>query len=344
MPTPRSRLVDVAKTLWYHCISRCVRRAFLCGEGREHRKQWIEHRLKELVDIFAIQCAGFSIMDNHLHLLLRLDSEIASDWSSEEVARRWFGLYPLRDDSGEAMAVTEARVARFAADAGWVAEMRRRLGDLGWFMKCLKEPLARLANQEDGCTGAFWEGRYKSIAVLDEESLLATAAYIDLNPVAAGISPTPEDSDYTSLRTRITHCQASGTAETLLEDDALMTRNSAQEAGLWLLPVDDNRTHGGERPGLHEGLTLSCYLRSVDASSRMIRAGKASLEADMAPIFQRLGLDQQLLESTVAGLFEPRPRISNRLGRKPNLDHAASTHSGGRVRGKPPSLQLQLAR
>ena len=58
------------------------------------------------------------------------------------------------------------------------------------------------------------------------------------------------------------------------------------------MPVNDDRSYGGDRAGLHEGLTLSCYLRLVDASSRMIRAGKASLEADMAPIFQRLGLDQ----------------------------------------------------
>ena len=120
MPTPRSLLVDASKTLWYHCISRCVRRAFLCGEGREHRKQWIEHRLRELVDIFAVQCGGFSIMDNHLHLLLRLDPDRARDWSAEEVARRWLGLFPLRDVSGNAIALTEARwLGSPLTRAGW---------------------------------------------------------------------------------------------------------------------------------------------------------------------------------------------------------------------------------
>ena len=343
MPTPRSRLVDASKTLWYHCISRCVRRAFLCGEGREHRKQWIEHRLRELVDVFAVQCGGFSIMDNHLHLLLRLDPERASGWSAEEVARRWLGLFPLRDVSGNAIALTDARVARFAADEGWVAEIRRRLGDLGWFMKSLKEPLARIANHEDGCSGAFWEARYKSIAVMDEESLLATAAYIDLNPVAAGIAPLPK-----SRLTR--HCgrespiaRPTEPPNHCADDLALLTRNSAQEAGLWLLPVDDDRAHGGERAGLYEGLTLSCYLRIIDASSRMIRAGKTSLEADMAPIFQRLGLDQDLLESTVAGLFETRQRVSNRLGSKQQPVRADQDPSRGRARGKPPFGPLQRA-
>jgi hypothetical protein len=90
-----------------------------------------------------------------------------------------------------------------------------------------------------------------SIAVLDEESLLATAAYIDLNPVAAGIAPTPEKSAQTSLQTRPNHCQANGPAATLRDDLSTLTRNPSQEEGLWLLPVDDDRAHGGCRPGLH---------------------------------------------------------------------------------------------
>lgn len=213
MPVPRSVLVDTSVTPWYHCISRCVRRAFLCGEGRGHRKQWIENRLKEIVDLFAIECAGYSLMDNHLHLLVRIDSPKAAAWSPAEVALRWCTLFPLRDTSGKPLPVTGDRVAQFASKQDWVEEVRTRLADLGWFMKCLKEPLARLANKEDECTGAFWEGRYKSIAILDEESLLATAAYIDLNPVAAGLAATPEESEYTSLKTRLEHCRANGTAE-----------------------------------------------------------------------------------------------------------------------------------
>ena len=342
MPTPRSRLVDASITPWYHCISRCVRRAFLCGDNHAHRKQWIENRLRELVGIFAIECAGFSVMDNHLHLLLRIDSRKAESWSGEEIARRWFALFPMRDIHGQAAALTDARVARFAANADWIAEMRRRLANLGWFMKSLKEPLARMANKQEGVSGAFWEGRFKSVGIRDEESLLATAAYIDLNPLAAGVVATPEESAHTSLGTRISHCQANGTVETLRDDLSVLTRNPAQEAGLWLLPVDDDRAQGGERPGLHDGLTLSCYLRLVDASSRMIRAGKASLEAEMAPIFERLGLDQHALESTVSKLFEPGDRISNRLGRTPDRVDTGRVRSGTKARGEPrrPTRQL----
>jgi REP element-mobilizing transposase RayT len=74
MPAPRSTIVDETVTPWYHCISRCIRRAFPCGQGCEHRKRWIENRLKELVGVFAVECAGFAVLDNHLHVLVRLDS------------------------------------------------------------------------------------------------------------------------------------------------------------------------------------------------------------------------------------------------------------------------------
>jgi hypothetical protein len=316
MASLRSRCVDETLTPWYHCISRCVRRLSLCGGQFVHRKQWIEDRLRELVGIFSVECAGFAVMDNHLHLLLRLDSRKAERWSEDEVVRRWFCLFPLRDTAGAPLQASAARIRLFAADSEWVEKIRRRLANLGWFMKCLKEPLARKANREDGNTGALWEARYKSIAVHDEASLIATAAYIDLNPLAAGVAPTPEKSHHTSLRIRLDHCQINGTIQSLRDDLATLSHNSEQELGLWLLPVADDRPHGADRPGLIVGGTLSHYLRVIDAASRMIRDGKANLDPRAIPIFRRLGVDTDVLEATVAKLFEPRARIANSLGKK----------------------------
>ena len=209
MTTARRKLVDESVTPWYHCISRCVRRSMLMGKGFEHRKEWIEERLQLLVQAMAVQCAGFSIMDNHLHLLLRLDSARAATWSDEDVVRRWARLFPPRRKGQGRTTWTRGSPRRRRTRSGW-PRTRQRLASLSWFMKCLKEPLARLANKEDGCTGAFWEGRFRSVAILDEESLLATCAYIDLNPVAAGISPTPEESPHTSFHARVEHCRSEG--------------------------------------------------------------------------------------------------------------------------------------
>jgi hypothetical protein len=60
-----------------------------------HRKDWIVGRLRELVEVFAIPCGGFAVMDNHHHRLVRLDPARVRSWSDEEVARRWMALFPI---------------------------------------------------------------------------------------------------------------------------------------------------------------------------------------------------------------------------------------------------------
>jgi len=142
-------------------------------DGSPGRKNWIDNRLKELDRIFAISVGGLSIMDNHLHFLLRIDVEQSCQWSAIEVAKRWMTLYPPRGSDRKPFNVTDEFLKLKVDIAAWVAATRKRLSSLRWFMKCFKEPLARLADKQDGCTGAFFEGRYKSIAILDEEALLS---------------------------------------------------------------------------------------------------------------------------------------------------------------------------
>jgi hypothetical protein len=173
MTISRSRLVDTTVSLWYHCVSRCVRKAHLLGSDATTpgRKDWIEKRLVELDQIFAVSVGGFSLMDNHLHLLLRIDPEIAKGWSDSEVVERWFKLFPPRGSDRKPKKVSNELIDARIANVSWIAETRKRLASLGWFMKCLKEPLARLANKQDGCTGAFFEGRFKSIVITHRSKL-----------------------------------------------------------------------------------------------------------------------------------------------------------------------------
>ncbi len=114
-----------------------------------------------------------------------------------------------------------------------------------------------MANKQDACSGSFWESRFRSVAVLDEESLLATAAYIALNPVAAAMAATPESSQHTSLHERIEQYQETETLETIRDGLSSLTSNPAQDADLWLLPVEDLRASGGLRAGMAEGCTTS---------------------------------------------------------------------------------------
>ena len=310
MTVARAQIVDPELTPWYHCISRCVRRAFLCGPGFEHRKDWIERRLEKLADTFAVAVAGYAVMDNHLHVLVRLEPERVGDWSDREVVVRWGRLFPPRGADRKPLQLTKAWIAEKLANAEWVARARGRLADLGWFMKCLKEPLARLANREDDCRGAFWESRYKSIALLDEPSLVATCAYIDLNPVAAGVARLPEESTHTSLKTRVEHCRERGRLDELRQAHAggaaAIDACRGLEEGLWLCPIDDRRERAACRAGLLPGFSLASYLQLIDWTSRLVRQGKASVGREVRSLLDRLGTSADRWESTLQRLFSRR--------------------------------------
>jgi hypothetical protein len=331
MTMARAQLVDVSLTRWYHCVTRCVRRAFLLGEGNHKRKEWIENRLEELSEIFAVAVGGFSVMDNHLHVLVRLDPDVAEAWSDEEVVLRWGRLFPPRDKSRQPLTVTEHWVQWRLSDARWIGTARQRLQSLSWFMKCLKEPLSRLANRQDQTRGTFFEGRFKSVAIVDEEALLAISVYIDLNPVAAKIAETPETSEHTSIKQRLEHVDAQGKTALLEAADRGSVAGSRASAGLeeslWLCPIEDRRGLDSTREGMMQGFPLGSYVKLVEYTGRLFRQGKASISAELAGIFQRLGCSaenwhnriQRLNGDRLLGRFFAATRaklrqISERLG------------------------------
>lgn len=186
MAVPRRQQISLDHTPYYHCTTRCVRRAFLCGRDRHtgksfaHRKTWMERRLVTLSRVFAIDLLAYAIMSNHYHVVVRVDAQQAAHWSDEEVTERW----------AEIFAVPESVTAEN------IAVWRERLSSLSWYMRCLNEPLARKANREDRCKGRYWEGRFSCQALLDEAAVLKCMTYVDLNPIRASVASTPESSEH----------------------------------------------------------------------------------------------------------------------------------------------------
>ncbi len=212
MARPRQTTVSLDDTPYYHCCSRVVRKAFLCGidhstgENFEHRREWVDSRILELATIFAIDLCAYSVMSNHLHVVVKVNTDKAKHWSNKDVLMQWLkgfkgfkgALLTQKFVKGEDLNEFELKTVNEC-----ITEYRQRLVDTSWFMRSLSEPIARMANKEDKCTGRFWEGRFKSQALLDEAAVTSCMAYVDLNPIRAPMATTPETSDYTSIQRRI---------------------------------------------------------------------------------------------------------------------------------------------
>lgn len=233
MTRARNQQVSLDDTPYYHCISRCVRRAYLCGEdiqtGRnfDHRKRWLVERIKSLSAVFAVDVCAYAIMSNHYHLVLYVNVQKASDWDDAEVIRRWTSLFPGSATLVETLQKNQRSKTVLRRLAEQTKEWRERLQDISWFMRCLNEFVARRANREDECTGRFWEGRFKSQALLDEKALVTCMAYVDLNPVRAGLTDSLDSSDFTSIQERlITH--AKKVKQRSYRQHRLLTRRSAK--------------------------------------------------------------------------------------------------------------------
>ena len=278
MPEPRKTQIRHQQNTYYHCVSRNVRKAWLCGEDHatgcnyDHRRQWIVDRIDLLSKNFSVDICAYAVMSNHYHLVLHVDYKRSLTWSAEEVVLRWWQIFPKKWLNAENK---EFHLQRLIQDSEKIAIWRERLGNLSWFMRCLNEPIARRANKEDDCTGRFWDGRFKSQILLDRAALITCMAYVDLNPVRAKIAETPETSDYTSVAVRIKEKQAvksEKTATLVPFASNYQEQLKKQKQGLLCLPIEQED-----------------YLKLVDWTGRKIKQGKrGSIPREIAPILQRL--------------------------------------------------------
>ena len=278
MTLPRRAQVALSCTPYYHCVARCVRRAFLCGEDAytgqsfEHRRDWFIERLATLSEVFTIDVCAYAVMSNHTHLVLFVDDTKAKTWSDKEVLTRWHQLFKgtvltRQYLQGETLIKPLQQAVKATAEV-----YRQRLMDISWFMRVLNEDIARRANQEDNCTGRFWEGRFKSQALLDEAALAACMAYVDLNPVRANMADTPEHAHHTSIKQRV--------------EQAKKGRQPKP-----LLPFV-----GNPKKDMPKGLPFELldYIQLVDLTGRCIKAGKPGYIEDNQPeILTRLNISPE---------------------------------------------------
>lgn len=319
MTYARKSLISLQDTPYYHVVARCVRRAWLWGydeyAGRDysHRKGWVLKRLNELTAIFAVDICAYAVMSNHYHLVLHVDAARARSWSAHEVAERWGELFALPPLIQRWQASTGTEAERVLAEQV-IANWRSRLHDVSWFMRCLNEHLARRANAEDNCTGRFWEGRFKSQALLDEAGLLTAMAYVDLNPIRAGLATTPEESAFTSIYERIRG----------------LKRSHSRTRSPKSMPLFPFKTADGKAE-LSIPFSLLDYVALVDWTSRARREDKrGTIDKTLPPILMRLNINQQAWQAAM----QPRGNVFGRaLGKLDHLRLHANTLGQHWVKG-----------
>ena len=311
MTVARKHQIHLQTTPYYHCISRCVRQAYLCGKdlhsgkNYEHRRQWIEDKVKQLSSVFAIDICAYAIMSNHYHLVLRVDDAKTYDWSTDDIIERWCTVYSgyllvQQNRNGDLLSSAQRQ-----AVSAIVELWRTRLRDISWFMRCLNEAIARQANQEDNCRGRFWQGRFKSQALLDETALLTCMVYVDLNPIRAGMCKTPESSEYTSIRERLlhykrTHNTKNKSTATKAPHGIKTTLEGQQSiAPASLLPfIGSQNQQSHSVPGIEFGQTD--YFELVDWTGRHVRKDKpGAMPANIVSILERLQIDENEWVNTV---------------------------------------------
>src|SRR6056297_3189821 len=162
----------------YHVISRTALQG-LPIQGRDN--DYLLSLINKLSKLYFVDDLGFALMGNHFHLVVRMYPE--SDVSDQEIKKRLDKYYGDNLKLGEVC----------------IADYRRRLTDLGAYVKDIKQTFPRYFNKKYGRSGFFWDGRFKSMIVQDGKSLVNLLAYVDLNPVRAGIVKKPEDYRWCSL-------------------------------------------------------------------------------------------------------------------------------------------------
>jgi len=339
MGYPRKSLICLEDTPYYHVVARCVRRAWLWGydnyaaKDYSHRKAWVLQRLRHLADIFSIDLCAYAIMSNHYHLVLRVDRQRVAHLSHAEIVTRWtqlFGIPPLIQRWQEGRTNTAERLTAEELIERW----RLRLIDISWYMRCLNEHLARRANAEDECTGRFWEGRFKSQALLDEAGLLTAMAYVDLNPVRAGIAATPEESQFTSIYARLQQFRRESAVRPrgrpLLKDK--FNCNASPPLLAFSGSADPDRS---DMP-----MKFLDYLQLLDWTGRRRADKRGAMKRDLPSMLTRLRIEP---EAWLQAMQPQGNRFGRAIGRVERLRSHARNLGQSWIRGLQAARKLQQA-
>ena len=273
-------------TSYYHCISRVVDRRFILGDAeREH----FVALMRKLEAFHGMRVVTYCVMSNHFHLLIEEpDREMVKKLDSGTILKRIGFLY----DSTTVRSVSEElQRAKDSNNPEWEEQIldryRGRMGDLACFMKELKQRFSQWYNQKSGRKGTLWEDRYKSVLVEgDSKALMTMAAYIDLNPVRAGMVSKPEDYRWCGYASAVggNRWARRGLGRILSNAHQISGEEYEEKWGetsglyrLWLYHEGEDRVVGDETGGKFEKKKRGFSRQEVEAENK--RKGRLPIQA-----------------------------------------------------------------
>jgi len=177
MPRTQRMKIDDQSTV-YHVMSRTALDGFPLGDVE---KDFMLDLIRQYAALYLVEILGFCLMDNHFHILVRVFPEY--EFTDEDILKRYVDFYG------------DERI--FSEDL--VPSLREKLSNLSEFMREIKVGFARFYNRRHNRRGYFWGDRFKSVIVENGETLINCLAYIDLNPLRAGLVEQPEQYRWNSL-------------------------------------------------------------------------------------------------------------------------------------------------
>jgi hypothetical protein len=349
MRKARCEVIDPAEVNVVHVSSRTVRRCFLfghdalTGKNFDHRKVWIEEWLQHFAAHFGIDLLTFAVMSNHFHLILRNRPDVVATWDDTEVARRWMMICPHRTDKvGKPLPPSEAELNTIRNCPLKLEQTRQRLADVSWWMRLMCQRIATRSNREDNASGRFFEERYKAIRLVDEASVLACSAYVDLNPIRAAMSQTIEASDHTSVQRRIAAMRDENSRKRQSDStDRPKVESIRRPVDAFLCPLSIDARTDRIGPDVSPNparcsdkgylpMSVLDYVELLDWTARQVRSGKRGKTPEcLPPVVVRLGLSSAAWRELVCGFS----RLFHHVAGSPEtIDSLRSHRTGHRFR------------
>ena len=302
----RSESFDPRVRGTYHVVSRCVRGAWMLSSENVDRRDDLLRLLEELAAIYAIAIVAAAFLSNHFHLILINLPELVDRWSDREVILRAQRAYPTRfARMGVHGPPNDDQMKVLLRDTKLIREMRRRLSDISWMMRLLKQRFAAQVNRQEQKTGHFWEGRFKMVEILSEQQLITTMIYVAVNQIRAGQATSLDTSFWTSVcwQLQAREKRLAGDAEGAAARDGLLTPLSTTDDAAQLGSQDGT---AGSRRARDTGtleMSLDEFVRLAEFAAKLPHRKRPRAPAKLAPLLERIGVTVSALQLALDGVI-----------------------------------------